>query len=307
MGLQRCCCYLLACLALNAGYATGAGSGAEISVVDDTGRTLRLAAPARRIVALAPHIVENLFAAGAGAYLVGVTEYSDFPAAAKKLPRLGDFARLDLEAIVALHPDLVIAWASGNPAAYLDKLKTLGLPLFISEPRSLADVAASVERFGQLAATTAVAAPAAQALRRRSDSLRRLYAGRPAVRVFYQLWNQPLATVNGKHLISEVLRLCGGDNVYAGLHQLAPTLDVEAVLAADPEAIIASGMDAARPEWLDMWKRWPALTASARGNLFFVPPDLINRPTGRVVDGAEIVCRHLQTARARRPAQAGSR
>ncbi|HUW36435.1 MAG TPA: cobalamin-binding protein [Rhodocyclaceae bacterium] len=280
---------------------------AEIAVQDDAGQTVRLAAPARRIVSLAPHITENLYAAGAGAFIVGVVDYSDYPAAAKKLPRVGGYDRLDLEAILALKPDLVIAWDSGNQAGQLAKLKALGLPLFISRPLKLDDIAADIARFGELAGTTAVAIPEARAVRARVAEMRARYSTRPPVRSFYQIWNRPLVTVNGEQLISDVMRLCGADNVFAGLSQLAPTVSIEAVLAANPEAIIASGADATRPEWLDMWKRWKDLTAVARGNLFFVPPDLINRPTPRVLEGARMLCEDMETVRRRRPGVPGGK
>ena len=273
---------------------------AEIVAHDDLGQAVRLAAPARRIVSLAPHITENLFAAGAGATIVGVVDYSDYPAAAKKLPRVGSHDRLDLEAILALKPDLVIAWQSGNPATYLARLKSLGLPLFINQPRNLDAIAGDIERFGTLAATEAVAAPAARAFRSRLADLRRRYAGLPPVRSFYQIWNQPLVTVNGEQLISDAMRVCGAENIFAGLPLLAPTVTLEAVLAANPEAIVASGMNDVRPDWLDMWLRWHDLTASARGNLFFVPADFINRHSPRILDGARILCDQMEAARAKR-------
>ena len=283
-----------------------AAAQAGIVVQDDAGRTVRLAAPARRIVSLAPHITENLYAAGAGSHIVGVSAYSDYPAAAKKLPRVGGAASLDLEAILALKPDLVIAWDSGNQAGQLAKLRALGLPLFVSRPLKVDDIATDIARFGELAGTSAVALPEARAVRARIAELRARYAQRPPVRTFYQIWDRPLITVNGEQLISDVMRLCGADNVFAGLPQLAPTVSIEAVLAADPEAIVASGADATRPRWLDGWKRWKDLTATARGNLFFVPPDLISRPTPRILDGALLLCADMETARGRRPgAKAG--
>ena len=282
-------------------FAVTAAARAEIVVHDDTGQLVRLAAPARRIVSLAPSITENLYAAGAGRYLVGAVDYSDYPEAARKLPRVGDSSRLDLEAIVATKPDLLIAWGSGNPVAYLAKLKALGLPLFISEPQRLDDIATSIERFGELAGTTTVADAAARGFRARLEAMRARYAGRPPVKSFYQIWNQPLVTVGGEQLIGAAMRLCGAENIFASLPQLAPTVSVEAVLAADPEAIVASGADASRPQWLDMWKRWRDLTATARGNLFFIPPDLISRPTPRILDGIGLLCRQMETARNRRP------
>ena len=146
-----------------------------------------------------------------------------------------------------------------------------------------------------------MAQPKAAELRRRQAALQREYAGRAAVRTFYQIWKQPLVTIGGKQIISSVISLCGGENVFAALGNLAPTVSVEAVIAANPEAIVASGMDAARPEWLDDWKRWPTIAAVARGNLFFVPPELIQRHTPRLLDGTEILCRQLESARERRP------
>ena len=272
-----------------------------ISVRDDTGQILKLAAPARRIISLAPHITENLYAAGAGGYIVGVSDYSDYPPEAKRLAHVGNYANLDLEAIIAKRPDLVIAWEGGSSVAHLAKLRALGLPLFISQPRKIEDIASNIERFGELAGTSASAAAAARAFRARHAELRSRYANRPPVRTFYQIWNQPLATVNGEQLISNVMQLCGAENIFASLPLLAPTVTLEAVLAANPEAIVASGMDESRPEWLDMWWRWKELTASARGNLFFIPPDIINRHTPRLLDGAQMLCAHMETARGKRP------
>ena len=274
---------------------------AEVSVVDDTGATIRLAQPARRIVTLAPHMAETLFAAGAGDRLVGAVEFSDYPEAAKKVRRVGGYSRLDLEAIAALKPDLVIAWLSGNAPAHIDKLRALGLPVYVSQPERIEDVASEIERIAILAGSERVGKAEAARLRERLSALQKNYSQRPPVRVFYQIWKQPLATVGGKQIISSVIRLCGGENVFGQLDTLAPVVDVEAVIAANPEVIAASGMDAARPEWLDDWKRWPTLTAVARDNLFFVPPDLIQRHTPRLLDGAERLCRQLETARQRRP------
>ncbi len=274
---------------------------AEISVRDDSGQYLKLATPARRIVSLAPHITENLYAAGAGSFVVGVSDYSDYPAEAKRLAHVGNYANLDLEAILAKRPDLVIAWEGGSSAAQLARLKALGLPLFISQPRTIEDIATNLERFGELAGTSILAAVSARTFRFRHAELRSRYANRPPVRTFYQIWNQPLATINGEQLISNVMQLCGAENIFAGLPLLAPTVTLEAVLAANPEAVVASGMDESRPEWLDMWWRWKELTASARGNLFFIPPDIINRHTPRLLDGAQLLCAHMETARGRRP------
>ncbi len=299
MATQPMLARLLRSLALFA-CCTGLGH-AEISLRDDSGATLRLAQPARRIVGLAPHVTETLFAAGAGDRLVGAVDYSDYPEAARRLPRVGSHAQLDLEAIVALKPDLAVGWASGNSLAHVAKLRALGIPVFLVEPARIDDIAPGIERLGRLAGTESAARAAATALRERLQALRARHGARPTVRTFYEIWQQPLTTVGGTQIIGDVIRLCGGENVFAGLKALAPRVSVEAVLAADPEAIVASGMDEARPEWLDDWRRWTGMTAVKRGNLFFVPPDIIQRPTPRLVEGAELLCAHLETARRRRP------
>ena len=278
-----------------------ASAHAEISVTDDSGAVVTLAAPARRIVSLAPHITESLFAAGAGERIVGTVDYSDYPEAAKGIRRVGGYSRVDLEAVAALKPDLVIAWQSGNAAAHLDKLKSLGLPLYITQPNRIEDIARSLEQFGRLSGTEAAAGQAAKTFRERLAKLRAEYGSRPPVRVFYQVWRQPLTTVNGRQIISDAIRLCGGVNVFADLAGLAPNVSVEAVLAANPEAIVASGMGEERPEWLDDWKRWTRMTAVVRGNLFFIPPSMIQRHTPRLLDGAEQFCAHLDVARGHRP------
>jgi iron complex transport system substrate-binding protein len=276
---------------------------ADVSVVDDRGATVRLAQPAKHIVSLAPHITETLFAAGAGERIVGTVDYSDYPEAAKKLPRVGGYSRFDLEAVVALKPDLIVSFYSGNAPAHIEKLRGLGFPIYISQPNRIADVASEIERLGVLSGTSAVANVAAGQFRERLAGLQKRYAGLPAVRTFYQIWKQPLMTIGGKQIISDVVHLCGGENVFAALPTMAPTVTVEAVIAANPEAIVASGMGESRPEWLDDWKRWASITAVARDNLFFVQPELIQRHTPRLLDGAERLCQHLETTRSRRPAK----
>jgi iron complex transport system substrate-binding protein len=273
---------------------------AEVTVVDDTGAQVRLPAAARRIVSLAPHVTELLFAAGAGARIIGTVDYSDYPPPAKRIARVGGYSQVDLETVVALKPDLVIAWESGNAPAAIAKLRALGVPVFVNQPDRIPDVARSIEQFGRLAGTSMVADPAAAEFRERYASLSTRYANRPKLRVFYEIWKEPLMTINGKQIISDAIRLCGGENVLADLPVLAPKVTVEAVLAANPDVIVASGMGEARPEWLDDWKRWPQLAAAAKGNLFFVPPELIQRHTPRVLDGAERLCKDLEEARGKR-------
>lgn len=273
---------------------------AEIVMTDVSGATIKLAAPARRIVSLAPHITELLFAAGAGSHVVGNVEYGDYPPAARSLTKVGGYSRLDLEAIVALKPDLVMAWQSGNVPAAVSRLLAMGLNVHLSQSNRIEDIAGELERIGKLAGTEVTANSAATAFRERYARLAARYGQRPPVTVFYQIWKQPLMTINRDQIISDAIRLCGGRNVFAHLPILAPTVTVEAVIAANPEAIVASGMGDSRPEWLDDWRRWSTLAAVTGDNLYFIPPDLIQRHTPRILDGAEKFCTHLETVRAKR-------
>ena len=290
-------------LALTATVALLPAAHADLVFKDDTGREIRLKAPAKRIITLAPHATELLYAAGAGDRLVGTVDYSDYPPAAKKIPRVGSYDRFDLEAISALKPDLIIAWETGNPAAQVDKLKALGLTVYVTQPNRMEDVAGQLERYGRLAGSQAAADAAAAQFRQRLDRLRQTYAGKPPVRVFYQIWINPLMTVGGPQIITDAIRLCGGENVFGQLSQMAPVVSVEGVLAADPEAIVATGMGDARPDWLNDWNKWPRMTAVKRGNLFHIHPDLMQRHTPRILDGAEKLCAELDVARSRRPAK----
>lgn len=270
---------------------------AEIRVRDDLGQELVLDQPARRIISLAPHATEVLFAAGAGARVVGVVSHSDYPPEAGRLPRVGGYHALDYEAILALRPDLVVAWQSGNGPATVTRLRDMGLSVYVSEPRTLEDVARNLERLGRLAGSAEDGDKAAAAFRAGRDRLRERYRDRPPVTVFYQIWNRPLMTLNGQHLVSQVIRLCGGVNVFADLPALAPTVDTEAVLASDPQVIVASGMAEERPEWLDGWRRWPGLRAVRNGQLHVIPPAIMQRHGPRILQGAERLCGILEQAR----------
>jgi iron complex transport system substrate-binding protein len=276
---------------------------ADLRFKDDTGHEVRLKAPARRIITLAPHAAESLYAAGAGDKLVGTVEYSDYPPEAKKVPRVGGYSRVDLEAVAALKPDLVLAWESGNNMTQVDKLKALGLTVYVSQPNTIENIADQLERLGQLAGTEAVANAAAERFRKRLENLRTINASKPKVRVFYQIWKTPLMTIGGPQIISDAIRICGGENVFGHLKQMAPNVSIEAVLEADPEAIVATGMGDAQPEWLHDWDPWTRMTAVKRSNLFHITPDIMQRHTPRILDGTEKLCAHLDTARSHRPAR----
>ena len=272
---------------------------AEVRVRDDYGHDVTLPSPARRIVSLSPHLTELLYAAGAGARLVGAVEYSDFPPEARTVPRVGSDAGIDLEAVLALRPDLIVAWPNPSSVRAVNRLAEMRLPVFRSEPRELDDIPRTLIRLGTLAGTEPEATRAAESFRARASALETRYSKRPTVRVFYQVWDRPLITVNGDHVISKVMRMCGGENVFARLPLIAPEIDREAVLRANPQVIIASGQESERPAWLDAWRAFPGLAAAAHGHLYAIPPELIQRHTPRLLDGAERLCRVLEGVRPR--------
>ena len=269
-----------------------------LTAVDDAGVQLQLPNAARRIISLSPHATELLFAIGAGSSVIAVVDYSDYPAAARQLPSVGSAAYLDMERILAYRPQLVVAWGSGNNASRIEQLRALGIPVFASEPRDFEGIASNMERLGELTGTAQQARSVAGHFRQQVRSLQSRYRQRRPVSVFYQAWDAPLMTLNHQHLVSQVLTLCGGSNVFGSLSQLAPTVGIEDVIARNPEVILnASG----RPEGDSnaSWLRFTQLTAVRRGNLFVLDPDLLTRATPRIVQGAEQVCRALDAARAK--------
>jgi iron complex transport system substrate-binding protein len=261
-------------------------ANAQVAVEDDYRNRVALPGPAQRIVSLAPHLTELLYAAGAGSRLVGAVDYSDYPEQAKALPRVGSDAQINLESVLALRPDLIVAWPNPGSVRAVNRLAELA-PVFRSEPRELEDIATNLERLGVLAGTAGEGARAARAFRSRKAAIEKRYGGRAKVRVFYQVWDRPLLTVNGEHVISKVIRLCGGENVFADAPVIAPEVDAEALLRASPEVILASpGAEPPR--------------GRGKAAIHAIPAELIQRHTPRILEGAEAVCRALEQVRAAR-------
>lgn len=268
---------------------------AQVAAIDDEGRAVELAQPARRIVSLAPHLTEQLFAIGAGDLIVGTTDFADFPEAAKSLPRVARAHSVDLERVSAARPDLVLVWGSGFPPATIDAVRRLGVPTFVSEPRRLADITTSLERLGTL--TGRSAERSAGAFDAKLAALRERYSGRREVRVFYQVWNDPLMTLGGRHVVSEAIALCGGRNVFADLAPIAPRVSTEAVLAADPEVIITAEPGARPSGVLATWQRFGRISAVRRNLLVTLDADRINRHGPRIVDEIAVLCEAIDRAR----------
>lgn len=263
------------------------------------------AAPAQRIVSLAPHLTELAFTAGAGDRIVATVEYSNHPDAARNIPRIGDAFRVDLERLVALRPDAVLVWESGTPAPTVERIRALHLPVVSFQTQRLEHVATVLRALGRLAGTSEIAERAASDYERRIQELRDLYRDRTPVRVFIEVDDRPLYTVNGKQIMSEIVELCGGRNVFADLNELAPAIGIEAVIAANPQAIIST--DDTVPDAAATWQRWRHIEAVRTGNVYTLRSDDIARATTRLTVAAESVCRTLDTARQRLRAAAAPR
>jgi iron complex transport system substrate-binding protein len=276
----------------------GAPASAARAVTDDSGRVVTVRAPPLRIVSLSPGGAEMLFAAGAGSEVVATVEYSDVPPAAQRVARIGDAMAIDLERLVRLHPDVVVAWPSGGNPAQREKIARLGIPVYAQQTQRLADLAPSVRRLGALAGTDAAAEQAARAIEARLASLRQTYAGADggAARhpsVLLEVWNRPIYTVGGRHLMSDALELCGARNVFADLPEAGPVVDVEAVIARDPDIIVAAGPPGESAGWLADWKRFASLAAVRNDRLVAFEDQALSRLGPSVLDATEALCRAI--------------
>lgn len=253
--------------------------------------------PAPRIVSLSPHITELLYAAGAGDRLVGVDDASDFPAAAARLPRLGEPAALDVEKLLNLRPSLVIVWETGTPPGVRAQLERLRLRVLVTEQHRLDDIGETLLAFGRVAGTLPTATEAAHRYRSELGALRARYAGRRRLSVFYQVWDHPLYTLSGSQIVTEILSLCGGDNVFASLPTPAPMVDREAVLARNPDVLLIAATGTPGALQAAQWRRFSGLSAVRRGAVFLINPSLLGRMSPRMLTGAESLCEALDEAR----------
>jgi iron complex transport system substrate-binding protein len=278
-------------LALAAVFAAEARA---VQLVDDRDVSLSLGRPAQRIVALAPHLAEIAFAAGAGAKLVGVSSFSRHPAEAQRLPVVASSGRIDIERVIALKPDLVLAWQSGSAPLQIARLERIGIPVFVTEVRALADIPRIVRDVGLLAGSAELADARAREFETEAEGLRERYAGRRGVPVFLEIWHRPMLTVNGRHLISDALRICGGRNVFATASVLTPLVSREQVLDARPEVIITSGYGS---EALPAWNGFELVPAVRDRRIYAIDPDALTAQGPHVIEGVRAVCRRLDRAR----------
>lgn len=267
------------------------------SVQDDNKQTITRDKPAQRIVTLAPFLTELLYSINAAETIVATVDFSDYPPQAKSLRRIGNYENINIEAVIALQPDLVLAWQSANHPQQLKRLEQLGIKVYRSEPRELTDIASTLLRLGEMTGHEQQAQRIADAFTNELILLTSRYAHKHRITAFYQVWHEPIYTVNGQHIISKVMQVCGIDNVFADLPILAPVVTQEAVLGKNPDMIIASGMAEAQPEWLVKWRAWPELTAVKHNNLFFIHPDLIQRHTLRLLEATQQMCEQGEMVR----------
>ena len=264
----------------------------------DDGQLVILRQPARRIISLAPHLTELVYAAGAGDKLVAVSSYSDYPEIAKTLPRIGDASNLDLERIVMLKPDLVLAWKSNVSPFAVERLRRLSIPVYVTETRRLAGIPKLLRSIGMLAGTPDMADSAAQNFEDQLRELAQGARGKATIPTFIEIWHDPLLSVNGEHIMSEVVSLCGGRNILAAAPVLTPSIGLETLLQADPSAIIGGGSAATADDFRSAWRKHASLTAARRRSIFYVNPDWIQRATPRILFGAKVICEGLEQARA---------
>jgi iron complex transport system substrate-binding protein len=283
--------------ALLAGIGMPLAASAAITVVDDTGRTLTLAHAPQKIISIAPGATEMLFAAGAGPRVIATVEYSEAPAEARKVPRIGDANAIDMERVVALRPDVVVVWEGGNNAGQVAQLERLHIPLYRHRILKLADMPASLRRLGALADTRDIAKKAAHDVESRLAQLAKTYGGRAQLTVLLQVWNRPIYTVGGSHMMTDSLRLCGARNVFDDLKEQGPAVELEAVIARNPQVIVAVAPPGVASDWLQEWKRYPTLQAVKNDALVPFEDTRLSRLGPSALDGTEALCQALARVR----------
>jgi len=268
----------------------------QIQAIDSEGHVIKFSQPAKRIISLAPHATELLFSAGAIDQIVGTVNYSDYPEAAKKIPRIGGYNKFDLESILAKKPDLIVAWSGGNSNDQLKKIKQLGIKVFISEPKKFTDIPNNILNMGKFLGTDTAANATARKFLTQLERLKKQFPKTTAINIFYQVWNQPLMTISDDHLIGQVIQFCSGKNIFGKLNVISPRVSIEAVIEKNPDVIIA-GMTKNRTNWLPEWHKWSVINAVKNNHVYGINADLLVRQTPRILQGTEKMCELLNRVR----------
>ncbi|AMO57931.1 cobalamin-binding protein [Endozoicomonas montiporae] len=266
--------------------------------VDDRNRTVCAVKPVQRIISLAPGVTELVYAAGGGDKVIAVDDHSDYPDAVKQLPKVGGYPNTSAEAVLAMKPDLLVIWSGGNDSRLSTQLEKIGLNVFYADPTDFDGIASAIRRLGTVMGTAAVAEKNADAFYQQYEAIRKQYRQSEPVKVFFEIWDNPLMTVNGGQIISQSIELCGGVNVFAGARPRVPQVSIEAVLAQNPDAIVSSEIVQKDHDIHRRWQPYAQINAVKNGFLFTIPGDLIARPTPRALNGAEVLCQQLDHVRA---------
>ena len=267
------------------------------SVRDDSRELVTVATAECRIVSLAPGTTAMLYAAGAGHCLVGTIAHSDEPAEAAQVQIVGDAETLDFEQLIALRPTVVVVAVDVVQRVRIDRIRALKIPVYQVHVTRLADMADSVRRLGELAGTAPVAARKARDLRAELDSISRRYRGRAPLRVLYQIWDQPIYTIGGRHVITDALELCGATNIFADLQTAAPAVTREAAVLRDPDLIIVSAPPQSGAEWIAQWRRFPTMSAVRNGRVLAYSDERMDRMGPSVLAAAAGLCELVDRAR----------
>jgi iron complex transport system substrate-binding protein len=274
---------------------------AAIEVIDDNGDKLKIANVAQRIISLSPNTTEILFHIGAGEKIVGADEYSNYPKQANDILRVNNHAAANYELILSLKPDVVIAWQSGNGEKIISRIRELGIPVFVVETGSLEEIPNLYRRLGQLSGYEKQSNIQAEKFSSGLNQLRKTYSSREVIRLFYQIWNEPLMTLNGDHMVTDMIELCGGVNIFSDAAALVPYVNIESVLAADPQVIISGGKG--KNDLLDSgsWSQWPSISAVKNQHLYAIPSDLLQRHSDRILEGTRLMCEYIDLVRSVKP------
>lgn len=280
---------------LAAVFLLGATTVLARTVTDDLGHAVQVPQAPLRIVSLAPGATEMLFAAGAGAQVMATVEYSDEPPAARRIARIGDVAAVDMERLVSLHPDVVVLWAGGGNPAQREKIAALRIPIYQQQVARLADIPAAVLRLGILAGTSATAQRAAEAMQARLAALSATYGAPrgPRPSVLLQVWNRPIYTVGGKHIMSDALAICGARNVFEDLAEGGPVVDTESVIARNPDIIVAAAPTGEGAAWVADWMQLRSLKAVRDKRVVAFEDQALSRLGPSVIGATENLCRTL--------------
>lgn len=250
-----------------------------------------------RIIALAPHIVESLYEIGAGEQIIGTSEHADYPDAAKELLRVGNYASLQIEKILQLKPDIILAWQTGNPMSDIARLEKYQFKVIYSKPLKLTDVATELLMLGELTGRQIQAKAAADKYLARLNNLRQQYAGQTPVTLFYELWSRPLRTVAGQAWPQQQIELCGAVNPFANAQDDYPSVGLEQAIVSLPQIVIQPGQHGnENPDHID-WQQWQHIPAAKNNFIFSLNADKVHRMTSRMLEEVEVMCEQIHQAR----------